>query len=735
MTETKESEEWSRGKSQDFSLYIFVFSIEIKERGNQMIMASEAGVAAHVTVPLMESGANEVEYESDTEVSLALAMRRRGASDDEEEDEEERIAQGFVGHESEDDEGAPPLEDEEEDEDEEEEEAAVMVAEEVEEEEYEEEEENDEIVDLNVLGIRQPRHQGGVIAAAEGAGGENGVSKGADQEIGSPRNDKDQAEEEKKEAEPFAVPTAGAFYMHDDRFRDNGGARPRRSSGGRKLWEAKDDRAWVHDRFEELNLQDDMGYEEGRRRGGRGRFRGRGRGRDGGRGQGRGNRSRIFEDNNGSSFARRGGGRGRGSRRKDAELRNAGDGFMGMNKQFSKAADDMLKNSSSKKPSQPGGGQLNGGIPKKHPGSSLSSASPPFYPSGTQHQSMVVPVKSEPQHAGTIGSLHNSVVKGEDEMGTSIASTSSRNGKNIVAVREQAQSHVEPALRSCAEKQPITMQQISRSSSIHLPQQQKSKVQGRNSAAGGQLINQPTNSGHQLNRGSNFTQSEHMVQQRPLQTHGQGGLRMSSQQLVQQTSSNNQSSSRPATSEGGNAASPPGSNKGKSVAVGRGRGSPQGAGRSTYPYNGTQAIAGTSGMSVAHSEQSFPPAPALLPLMQFGGQHHAGLGVPAVGMALPGYVAQPQLGFGGSEMTWVPFLAGAAGALGATYCSPYIAVDGGYYAQPTTQPAAFGVAGRDSSGNKPQNMWKSTPRSELVNDEFGQRQNKPRRYSEMNFGQ
>lgn len=38
--------------------------------------------------------------------------------------------------------------------------------------------------------------------------------------------------------------------------------------------------------------------------------------------------------------------------------------------------------------------------------------------------------------------------------------------------------------------------------------------------------------------------------------------------------------------------------------------------------------------------------------MQFGGQHPGGLGVPAVGMALPGYVAQPQLGFGNSEMTW-----------------------------------------------------------------------------------
>lgn len=36
--------------------------------------------------------------------------------------------------------------------------------------------------------------------------------------------------------------------------------------------------------------------------------------------------------------------------------------------------------------------------------------------------------------------------------------------------------------------------------------------------------------------------------------------------------------------------------------------------------------------------------------MQFGGQHPGG--IPAVGMALPGYVAQQQLGFGNSEMTW-----------------------------------------------------------------------------------
>jgi hypothetical protein len=38
--------------------------------------------------------------------------------------------------------------------------------------------------------------------------------------------------------------------------------------------------------------------------------------------------------------------------------------------------------------------------------------------------------------------------------------------------------------------------------------------------------------------------------------------------------------------------------------------------------------------------------------MQFGGQHPGGLGVPTVGMALPGYVAQQQLGMGNNEMAW-----------------------------------------------------------------------------------
>jgi hypothetical protein len=37
----------------------------------------------------------------------------------------------------------------------------------------------------------------------------------------------EEGEEGKKGNQPFAVPTAGAFYMHDDRFRDSAGGRHR----------------------------------------------------------------------------------------------------------------------------------------------------------------------------------------------------------------------------------------------------------------------------------------------------------------------------------------------------------------------------------------------------------------------------------------------------------------------------------------------------------------------------
>lgn len=38
----------------------------------------------------------------------------------------------------------------------------------------------------------------------------------------------------------------------------------------------------------------------------------------------------------------------------------------------------------------------------------------------------------------------------------------------------------------------------------------------------------------------------------------------------------------------------------------------------------------------------------------------------------------------------LPVLAGAAGALGGTYCPPYITVDGAYHARPGGQTSAMG---------------------------------------------
>ena len=58
-------------------------------------------------------------------------------------------------------------------------------------------------------------------------GEDTGIS--ADKDLGNAdnSNNKGRIEEEKKDAEPFVVPTAGAFYMHDDRFRSNSVTRPR----------------------------------------------------------------------------------------------------------------------------------------------------------------------------------------------------------------------------------------------------------------------------------------------------------------------------------------------------------------------------------------------------------------------------------------------------------------------------------------------------------------------------
>ncbi|KAL3610592.1 hypothetical protein D5086_001612 [Populus alba] len=138
-------------------------------------------------------GEAEIEYESDpAEKKWLLGRRRREVANDNEEGEGEAkpiIVQRAPIHsdESDDQGGAADYDD-----DKVEEEDSLNG----EEDEDDDEEEEEEVREKEIEGRKAEEM------------GEEKVEEG---------------EEGKKENEPFAVPTTGAFYIHDDRFRDSAG--------------------------------------------------------------------------------------------------------------------------------------------------------------------------------------------------------------------------------------------------------------------------------------------------------------------------------------------------------------------------------------------------------------------------------------------------------------------------------------------------------------------------------
>ncbi|KAI3992424.1 hypothetical protein MKX01_022515, partial [Papaver californicum] len=492
-----------------------------------------------------------------------------------------------------------------------------------------------------------------------------------------------------------------------------------RTPGGRKLWESKDDRKWGHDKFEELSLQEPKNDKERKR----GAYRGRGKKRGTDRGYVRANRTRNYDDSNDQNSASKSV-KGRGPRKYEATARNNGDAPPNQNKHSGRTYETTMSNSNSGRTSNQThqNAQSNPAAPCKHVfASSLSSASPPFYPSGSSNQDMIVTQKRDVQ-------------AGASEKFSMPHANSLTRGKTVVDPIVKGR-HINEPVRPLVGKFSNMQLQSSGSSRVSSNQTPQYRPKVRSPEIVAQPNYQSTSSPNHGNIGS---MQYAVVQQKPV--YPVQPLRVSTQQMAQHPGSGSQASSPPKgsstnSSEPGETESPTGSSKSKTVLVSKGKGSTQGSGRGTFLYNGPQVVGAAGNMGVAHSDQKYPGTPALLPVMQFGGQHNGGLGVPAVGMALPGYVAQPQLGFGNSETTWVPVLANAAGALGAPYCSPYLPVDGTYYAQSSGQTSSS-VASREVSRNKQNIDWKPpAERPELVNDEFGQRQNKSRRYSEMSFGQ
>lgn len=674
----------------------------------------------------------ELEYDSDPEDALRPSlMRRRVASDDENgegscgEREIETIRRDRLRVGSDDEsegEGSARGYGDEEDYEEQDEEEML-----------EEEADEDAVEDGNGVSVLEKAvHVGGRSRDAREMDGAALLSEEYGQRSGGGDvyREKNQAQEgEKKESEPFAVPTAGAFYMHDDRFEENGRGRHRRMPGGRRLWESKDDQAWVHDRFEEMKLQDRRN-EDGRMP--RGRFRGRGsrRGRGAGRGYDRGNRPRAYYGENSNQNAQKSV-RGRGPVRYEPLSSNI-ESYPNQSKRNQKTQEVALDNISAKF-QQISDGRPELVVPRKQTfASSLSSASPPFYPSGSSNQDMAASQKRDMQ-AGSNTKPLLSTMQMENSFSKSHPPSLFR-GKTVVDSAGLDRLHLDDSDHQVSGKSPVHPFLHASGSSLSLSNANKSpayKVQEKNPNSTS-IHNHPT-SFNQVGR-IPWQNQPPVVQQKPVPSQGPHSLKNSNQQVARHLLIGNQAASPSQasvgiSSEGEEAESIPGTTTPNST-FGKGKLINQGAGRGPFVYGSAQIIGPTEAVGLPHGDQNFAGTPALLPVMQFRGQHPRGLGVPAVGMALPGYVAQP--GFGNSEMTWVPVLAGAAGALGASYCSPYITLDGNYYAHPSGQASTSISSIKESSGT---NASKLPQKNDIVNVEFVQRQNKPRRYSEMNFGQ
>ncbi|KAM7480425.1 hypothetical protein LguiA_028638 [Lonicera macranthoides] len=761
-------------------------------------------------------GEEELEYESDPEeAKLLLKMRRREASDDEDEEEAEEDGEeeerdlpprrtdsraGIVsGYES-DGQGAPADYDEEGSEIEEEYEDAV--------------EESVGLCGGEVITVGPSGEEfDGDVGRFVGMSTEvlQGIEekKENEEEFVIPTeelllhaNDDDDhqivnssdgggRDEEKKENEPFAVPTAGAFYMHDDRFRDSAGAsrhrakvlvliaKPllhvgekrkmvvpitpdlcfgydirygwlvanyvppdkvylivgwgRRTLGGKKLWESKDNRKWGHDKFEEMATEESH-YDDGRRAP-RVRYRGHGKNRGDDRGFPRGNKSKVYNNNNQNNAAKSV--RGRGPRRYQPSFQNNSEAPTQKRQpgrsieKTSYASSDRVSAPASKVESVPVSS-------RKHVfASSLSVASPPFYPSGSSSKEITYAQKRDLL------------------------------GKNVADSITMDKLYIDDSI-SIPTVKPLTNLQLPPPSLINSTESPQLKVQGR----GGLTL--PLNP---VRRISPPTQLRN-VQRTSVQSQFRPSLQATSPPKAALSVS---------SFESGEVESLLDLSKPKSALVGKGKGNVQcSSGRSSFPYGGGQVMGASVSTGGGHGDQNFPATPAFLPVMQFGSQHSSGMGVPAVGMAFPGYVAQQQLGLGKSEMTcrlglvtvtpfvceeapllpklWgyfveflressrapseagkryynvlglvtveallsfplstvlpilLPVLAGAAGGLGAAYCSPYLAVDGAYHTASGQTSSLASISSKENNTSKPGNKLKSSQRLGYINGRLG----------------
>lgn len=245
--------------------------------------------------------------------------------------------------------------------------------------------------------------------------------------------------------------------------------------------------------------------------------------------------------------------------------------------------------------------------------SSLNSASPPFYPSGSSSKEVTLTQKRDVQTGNTNRNVRTSVI---DESFSVPQTNALLRGKNIADSSSREKLYIDDSVKSAAGKTLKNIQMPTGSSLVNTTQSSQSRAQGR-VVIPGQMSYQPAPSHNQATRASS-TQL-HAAQRIPGQNRAQpAAVQTSAQPLGQRPGSASQTSSPTKTAlsinslEPGEVESPLELSKSKTALIGKGKGIAQGSGRGSHMYGAAQVIGATGSMGVSHGE-NFPGTPAFLP--------------------------------------------------------------------------------------------------------------------------
>lgn len=247
--------------------------------------------------------------------------------------------------------------------------------------------------------------------------------------------------------------------------------------------------------------------------------------------------------------------------------------------------------------------------------SSLSSASPPFYPSGSSNQDMVAIQKRDLQTGSNNKSI-SSTVQMENLFSVTQPASLFR-GKTIIDSVDFDRLHFDDSVHQMSGKALVHSQMQASGPSLSLLNTNKSlqhKIQLKNSTTTS-IPNLPT-SFNQVARMPSQNQPS-VFHQKPVQSQGQPSLRISNLQVGQHVVIGNQVASSPQASvgisEGEEAESPADMSKSNSTSVGKAKIVNQGAGRGSFLYGGAQILGATGAVGLPHGDPNFAGTPALLP--------------------------------------------------------------------------------------------------------------------------